>query len=101
MFIKYSITNLSLGLAALGVATVALLLLARIIFRAHNSLFGTLQKKYDQDLKKVRTLDFIRKIKKALLDLEATASFLSSYISKYQRSNYGHQLFTSHVKKIY
>ena len=101
MFIKYSITNLSLGLDALRVSTVALLLLARIIFRAYNSLVGTLQKRYGQDLKKVRTLDFIRKIRKALLDVEATASFLSSYISKYQTSNYDHQLLTSHVKKIY
>ena len=72
LFIKYCATSMSLGPAALRITTVALLLLARIRFPAHNSLVGKLRKRYGQDfvneVRALETLDF--KYRKALLDLD-------------------------------
>ena len=61
---------MSLGSAALRSVTVALLFLARISFPAHNSLVGTLRKRYGQDLvKEVRALEKLDfKYRKALLE---------------------------------
>ena len=49
---------MSLGSTTLRIAMVVLLFLARIRFPAHNSLVGTLHKRYGQDLvKEVRDLE--------------------------------------------
>ena len=62
----------SLGSGALRIATLALQFLPRIWFPAHNSLVGTLWKRYGQDLVKevsgFKKLDF--EYRKALLDLD-------------------------------
>lgn len=58
MLIEHSTTNMLLESAALQITTIALLFLAGIRFPAHNSLVGTLQKRYGQDLvKEVRALE--------------------------------------------
>ena len=65
------------------VATAALLFLARITFPAHNSLVGTLQERYSQDLeKKVRTLEKLDfEYKKSLLELNLLTSWRNNNVN--------------------
>ena len=85
MFIEHSTTNMLLESAALRITTIALLFLAGIRFPAHNSLVGTLQKRYGQDLvKEVRALEKLDfKYRKGLLHFEFLISCRSNTIPKF------------------
>ena len=76
------IGSMAIGSAALRIATSVFLFSARIRFPAHNSIVGTLWKRYGQDLVwEVRALEKLHfKYRKALLDI----SFLIPY------RNYNH-----------
>ena len=73
---------MSLGSAALCIATVVLLFLARIRFPAHYSLVDTLRKRYGKNLVKdaraLEKLDFKYRI--ALLDLDFLISFRNNNV---------------------